>query len=237
MMFVGRGEIMESVLQILISVLFIGGIISFFVLPKKQKGYSIYLLVLGFSFYNVGRGNLVFYILPITSMIIAVVCSYITTKELFNWLYIIAPAIVGAYLWYSYQNYSGVINPRWLVLISTFTLIISMLLTVRLRKVVWKIVIYFSMIAVILVTIVLYPTPTYTYSEGRNILSTELGKTVSQTANGRRRALPILVDNIFLDCIDYVYIFEVIDNGNITIYAVHPLSGAWDEVYYPSFGD
>lgn len=93
------------------------------------------------------------------------------------------------------------------------------------------------MIAVILFTMVLYPTPTYTYSEGKNLLSKELGKTVSQTTYGRRKALPSRLDNIYIDCIDYVYIFEVIDNGNITTYAVDPLSGAWDEVYYPPFGD
>lgn len=227
---------MEFVLQILIGVLFIGGIISIYVLPRKQNSYSYYLLILGFLLFNVGRGNSLAYIFPVTFMIIAIVCNYLTSKELFNWLYIIVPTIIGAFLWYSYQNYSGVINPRWLLFISTFTLIISMLLTVRSKKVVWKLIIYFSMIAIVVVTIVLYPTPTYTYSEGRNILSKELGKPVSQTNNGRR-ALPTRLDNIYLDCIDYVYIFEVIDKGNIIIFAVDPLSGAWDEVYYPFYGD
>lgn len=141
-------------------------------------------------FCNVGRGNLFLYMLPVASMIIAIVCTYLITKESYIWLYIIAPSIVGAFLWYLYQNYSGVINPRWLVFISTVTLILSMLLTVRLRKVVWRLFFFIFMIAVILFTMVLHPTPTYTYSEGKNLLSKELGKTVSQTTYGRRKALP-----------------------------------------------
>lgn len=214
-------------LDIVLVALIIGGTISVVLLPKKRKCYGLYILILAFQFLDVGRAKFVFYMLPIIFTVLAIVCTYFLTKKPRIWLYLIVPVILTGFLWYYFKVFVGVINPRLPVLISTITLVLSMLLTVKLSKAVWRIVINSSLAAVIVVSMALCPLHAFTYAEGKELLSKELDETVS---SAHTKIVLSKAPGIYMDCIDYLYVFEVIDSESLTTYVFDPLTGKWAEL-------
>ena len=190
------------------------------------KRYSNYFYCLGYLCLNLSG---IFYMLPVLFMIFTVIWTYILTKKSCVWIYLIIPSIHLGFLWSHYNHYVGVINPRWFIFNSTFTLILSMLLTTKTGKTVWKIIINCALVAVITASMVLFPTPTYTYTEGKEILARELGKTVTQPTEWNKvsghqynKIFPFKRPwEIYTDYYDHWYVFEVRDNRSITIYIPH----------------
>ncbi len=201
----------------------------------KRHDYSIYYLCLGFLCISPGRANYYVYLLPVFFMIFTVIWTYILSKKPYIWIYLIIPSIQLGFLWSHYNHYVGVINPRWFLFITTFTLILSMLLTTKTEKTIWRIIINCTLVAVITASMVLFPTPTYTYTEGKEILARELGKAVTQPAKWNKvsghqynKIFPFKRQwEIYTDYYDHWYVFEVLDNKSITIYILNPMTGKW----------
>lgn len=218
------------VLFLILLALLLVSVLSSVFLPVNFKKYSSYPLIFAFLILHLqylNRTNFITYILPVAYVGLLIVATFIITKKSYIWIYSIIPAAILVILWYYYRYYAGVINPQWPLVISTLALVFSMLLT-NVKKIAWKIAFNCILLVTVIATMIAC-LPTYTCNEARDLLSEGLGKIVSHTTYERRsilRSVPALSL-----CVDYLYVFEVVENDSVTTYGFNPETGEWSEWY------
>ena len=220
---------MYSVSQTILLALTFAGL-----LMVKNRGYWILLISLYFIGLGAGKENFILYSFSLLFMVFDVLWTYILTKNHTTWFYFSIPLINVVFLWFHYSRYVGVVNPRWFIFISTPATIAAIVITAREGKKVWKIAVNLALVAVVAISMLLFPKPTYTYDEGMKVLAEStgggaIGRPSRWNEVARRhcnRTFPFKVPwEVYLDYYDSWYVYEVREEEEIAIYTLDPMTG------------
>lgn len=203
-------------------------------LMVKNRRYWILLICLYFIGLGAGKENFFLYSFSLLFMVFAILWTYILTKNHTVWFYLSIPLVNMVFLLFHYARYVGVVSPRWFIFISTAATIATILITVRAGKRARKIAVNLALVAVVFVSIFLFPRPTYTYDEGKRMLAEStgggiIGRPSEWNEVARRhynRTFPFKVPwEVYFRYYDSWYVYEVRVEDEITIYTLVPMTG------------